>query len=75
MEGFTPGLLSGRLVHVSSESRIFYRRIYTMGEIADMMIDGTLCGGCGCYLDGDADGFTRFCEDCKNEIEEDALEE
>ena len=34
-----------------------------MGEIADMMIEGTLCEGCGVYI-GNATGFTRRCSDC-----------
>lgn len=33
-----------------------------MGDIADMMLDGTLCEACGCYLDdGAADGYPRYC--------------
>ena len=33
-----------------------------MGEIADAMLDGTLCEGCGSYIDGDsASGFPRYC--------------
>ena len=32
-----------------------------MGEIADMMLDGTLCEGCGVYIDGEAQGFPRYC--------------
>ncbi|WP_454734268.1 hypothetical protein [Cupriavidus pauculus] len=36
-----------------------------MGEIAEMMLDGTLCEGCGMYIDGDADGYPRRCEDCQ----------
>jgi hypothetical protein len=35
-----------------------------MGEIAEMMLDGTLCEGCGVYLDGEGDGYPRRCEDC-----------
>ena len=39
-----------------------------MGDVADMMIDGTLCEGCGVYLEGDDDGkawgFPRLCRDC-----------
>ena len=34
-----------------------------MGEIAEMMIDGTLCEGCGVYL-GDGQGFPRYCGSC-----------
>lgn len=32
-----------------------------MGEIAEMMLDGTLCAGCGEFLDGDGEGFPRYC--------------
>jgi hypothetical protein len=33
-----------------------------MGEIADMMLDGTLCEGCGEFIDDDgAEGFPRYC--------------
>jgi hypothetical protein len=38
-----------------------------MGEIAEMMLDGTLCEGCGAYLDGDGEGFPRYCDDCRKE--------
>ena len=36
-----------------------------MGEIAEMMLDGTLCAGCGVFLNGDGDGFPRYCTDCQ----------
>lgn len=32
-----------------------------MGEIADMMLEGDLCAGCGVALDGDGEGFPRYC--------------
>lgn len=32
-----------------------------MGEIADMMLDGTLCEGCGGYIEGEAEGYPRYC--------------
>lgn len=32
-----------------------------MGEIADMMLDGTLCEGCGTYMEGEGYGFPRYC--------------
>lgn len=33
-----------------------------MGEIADMMLDGTLCQGCGVYIESDNDaGVPRYC--------------
>ena len=35
-----------------------------MGEIAEMMLDGEMCEGCGEYL-GDGDGFPRRCEACE----------
>jgi len=37
-----------------------------MGDIADMMLDGTLCETCGEFLDGDAPGHPRQCHDCRN---------
>ncbi len=39
-----------------------------MGEISEMMLDGTLCIECGAYIeDYNADGYPRECEDCKRE--------
>lgn len=35
-----------------------------MGEIAEMMLNGDLCEGCGIYLPGDGEGFPRYCHDC-----------
>lgn len=35
-----------------------------MGEIADLMINGDICEGCGCELDGEGDGFPRRCAGC-----------
>lgn len=37
-----------------------------MGDIADMMLDGTLCEGCGMYIGSD-NGFPTYCYDCKPE--------
>lgn len=34
-----------------------------MGEIAEMMLDGTLCEGCGEFL-GDPVGYPRYCSRC-----------
>lgn len=34
-----------------------------MGEVADMMLDGTLCEGCGVYLGADG-GFPQRCASC-----------
>lgn len=35
-----------------------------MGDIADMMLDGTLCQCCGEYLGGE-DGFPGYCHPCQ----------
>jgi uncharacterized CHY-type Zn-finger protein len=36
-----------------------------MGDIAEMMLDGTLCGSCGTLLSGEAYGVPRYCKDCR----------
>lgn len=38
-----------------------------MGDVADMMLDGTLCEGCGVYLHGDGNGVPRRCRDCRDD--------
>ena len=40
-----------------------------MGEIADMMIDGTMCQGCGEWLNGgrDGPGYPVYCSSCRRE--------
>lgn len=40
-----------------------------MGEIAEMMLDGTLCAGCGEFLDTDS-GFPMYCAGCEPQFEE-----
>ena len=42
-----------------------------MGEIADMMLDGTICQGCGEWLcDGeDGPGYPGFCAGCQPRVE------
>jgi hypothetical protein len=40
-----------------------------MGEIADMMLDGTLCQVCGAYI-GDAEGYPRTCIGCREDEED-----
>lgn len=44
-----------------------------MGEIADMMLDGTMCQGCGEWLnDGeDGPGYPGYCAGCKPLDDED----
>lgn len=36
-----------------------------MGDIADMMLDGTLCEGCGVALENSLGDFPQRCDDCK----------
>jgi hypothetical protein len=36
-----------------------------MGEIAEMMLDGTLCEGCGEFLDRGSPGFAQYCGGCR----------
>lgn len=36
-----------------------------MGDIADMMLDGTLCEGCGVYMDSEGHGVHRRCAGCQ----------
>ncbi len=40
-----------------------------MGDIADMMIEGALCEGCGVWMGGES-GYPRRCFDCTQEEEE-----
>lgn len=36
-----------------------------MGDIANMMLDGTLCEMCGVYMPGGSCGVPRRCRDCR----------
>jgi Zn finger protein HypA/HybF involved in hydrogenase expression len=36
-----------------------------MGEIANMVLDGTLCEGCGVLIDGAVPGYPRSCSGCR----------
>jgi hypothetical protein len=38
-----------------------------MGDVADMMLDGTLCECCGVYIDDEDGGFPRMCRSCESE--------
>jgi len=42
-----------------------------MGEIAEMMLDGDLCEGCGVYMGSSGQGFTRRCHSCAGEFKAD----
>lgn len=35
-----------------------------MGEIADLMVNGDICEGCGVELEGVGEGFPRRCPGC-----------
>ena len=37
-----------------------------MGDVADMMLEGQMCQGCGSIL-GDGDGFPVYCKSCQKE--------
>ncbi len=45
------------------------RKVEAMGDIADMIIDGTMCQTCGCLVDGETPDYPRDCEDCKGQGE------
>lgn len=38
-----------------------------MGEIAEMMLDGTICEWCGEFIDSDEPGYPRLCPGCQAE--------
>jgi len=35
-----------------------------MGDQADMVLDGTLCEGCGVFLNDDPPGYPCYCGEC-----------
>lgn len=41
-----------------------------MGDIEEMMLDGTLCRQCGVYIGQSENGWPTLCEDCEAESEE-----
>ena len=44
-----------------------------MAEISEMMLDGTLCGGCGVYLDQEPVGYPIYCSpECESDYGPDA---
>ena len=45
-----------------------------MGDIADMMLDGTLCETCGVVLASELEGFPQICGQCANELEQKGYE-
>lgn len=43
----------------------------SMGEAAEMVLEGLLCEVCGAYVDGEEPGYPRKCENC--EVKEELL--
>ncbi len=39
-----------------------------MGDIADMMLEGILCEGCGDFLTDKPRGYPDYCYDCKTKL-------
>ncbi|MDR3100789.1 MAG: hypothetical protein LBV73_27465 [Paraburkholderia sp.] len=39
-----------------------------MGEYAELMLEGVLCEGCGMFIDDDAPGHPRHCDDCATDV-------
>ncbi len=42
-----------------------------MSQVVDDMLDGFTCQQCGAFVDGEAPGYPRSCEDCESEADED----
>jgi hypothetical protein len=40
-----------------------------MGDIADAMLDGDLCQGCGVYMEG-GNGYPQTCPSCQREAKD-----
>ena len=38
-----------------------------MGDIADVILDGSCCQWCLCVIDGEAPGHPRSCDECQAE--------
>lgn len=38
-----------------------------MGDIADMILEGQMCQGCGVIL-GDGGGYPEYCASCSDEV-------
>lgn len=41
-----------------------------MSQVVDDMLDGFTCQQCGAFVDGEAPGYPRSCEDCESEADE-----
>ncbi len=43
----------------------FVLKIFKMGEVTEMILDGILCQVCGCFVNKEIQGYPVTCEDCK----------
>ena len=41
-----------------------------MSQVVDDMLEGFICQTCGSFVDGEAPGYPRDCEDCESEADE-----
>ncbi|MDB1690067.1 hypothetical protein [Enterococcus casseliflavus] len=41
-----------------------------MSQVVNDMLDGFICKTCGSFVDGEAPGYPRDCEDCESEADE-----
>lgn len=41
-----------------------------MSQVVDDMLDGFTCQTCASFVDGEAPGYPRDCEDCESEENE-----
>lgn len=44
-----------------------YRGIFSMGEISDMVVQGSMCELCGVVFDDEPQGFPRMCKECQRD--------
>ena len=45
-----------------------------MGDIADMMLDGTLCEQCGEFI-GEPCGYSILCKDCADWVKKEGVDD
>ena len=43
-----------------------------MGDVADMVLEGLFCEGCGAFM-GNECGYPRRCEECQKDVLHDAM--
>lgn len=52
-------------MYLVTKKPLICTEFFNMGEIAEMMIDGTMCQQCGVYIESPSMGIPRTCRDCK----------